>query len=345
MRLTGRRGGQKSWVIQSRFGSGGASPLLKTAPCSRGALMLEDSGPMRDESHPSTVRDRLAKALFALVALVTGLIVLGALVRAHEAGLACPDWPLCFGEFIPEMDMKVAFEFSHRAVAGVVSLVFLAILILARRDADSWARAGRWLVAAAILLVVQIILGALTVWQLLAAWTVTSHLITGNSINAVLWLAAFRLRGIAPAPAAGGNARVWVTAALALLVLQLILGGLVSSTFAGLACPAWPTCNGDAFAPSLAGSVGLHLAHRWNALLLVVVAAVAARVARGVAGGGWQLVVVVLCVAQFIVGVTNVLWGMPVEVTGLHSGLAALLVLSQSRALHDAWCIGDGARH
>jgi len=39
-----------------------------------------------------------------------------------------------------------------------------------------------------------------------------------------------------------------------------------------------------------------------------------------------------------VVGILNVLWGLPVEITGLHSGLAAAIVLTQSRATHDAWC-------
>ena len=69
--------------------------------------------------------NRLARAWLALAFAGTGLIVLGAGVRAFEAGLACPDWPLCFGEVIPEMNLEVGFEFSHRVLAGCISLVFV----------------------------------------------------------------------------------------------------------------------------------------------------------------------------------------------------------------------------
>ena len=72
---------------------------------------------------------RLAAGFGALVVLTFGLIVLGALVRAHGAGLACPDWPLCFGELLPPMDFKVAFEWTHRLVAGCVALLFAGLAV------------------------------------------------------------------------------------------------------------------------------------------------------------------------------------------------------------------------
>src|SRR5262245_49023267 len=78
---------------------------------------------------------RLATAFSALLAATWGLIVLGALVRAHEAGLACPDWPLCFGEFVPRFDLKVAFEVSHRVTAGAISVAFVALAALVLRRA------------------------------------------------------------------------------------------------------------------------------------------------------------------------------------------------------------------
>jgi cytochrome c oxidase assembly protein subunit 15 len=297
---------------------------------------------MRDDGHASTaearVLRRLASGFTALVAVTFGLIVLGALVRAHEAGLACPDWPLCFGQTIPAMNLEVAFEWSHRVLAGSVALAFATLTGIAAARPEARRRVGGWLVLATLLLLAQILLGALTVWQLLAAWTVTLHLLTGNAFAATLLLIAVRLRGAAEPAPVGSAPRAIVTVTFAVLVLQVALGGLVASTYAGLACPEWPTCNGGAWYPSLSGSVGLHLIHRTTGYLLLgllLVAALSTRQARrlGRAMGAACL----LALAQVVVGIANVLLGLPVEVTGLHSALAAALVLTMAFAVDEAW--------
>ena len=103
---------------------------------------------------------RLATGFFALAGVTYVLIVLGALVRAHGAGLACPDWPLCFGELIPRFDFKVAFEWGHRALAGSVGIVFLALLGLTLRRPALRMRMRAGLLGAALLLVAAFVVGA-----------------------------------------------------------------------------------------------------------------------------------------------------------------------------------------
>jgi cytochrome c oxidase assembly protein subunit 15 len=284
---------------------------------------------------------RLAAAALALVGATAGLIVLGALVRAHGAGLACPDWPRCFGRWVPAMDVRVAFEWSHRALAGGVALGFAALgAALLRRPAARGA-AGRAWALGAVLLALQIALGALTVWHLLARWTVTAHLVTGNAFNVSLLFLALALRERAqprpraPVPRAARGA---VGAAAALLALQMVLGGLVSSSYAGLACPDWPSCFGGAWVPGLEGPVGLHLAHRWNGALLALALGAAALFARGVPRlAGACALAAAIGALQVAVGVANVLLRLPVEVTGLHSALAAALVLVAAAAAREAF--------
>ncbi len=335
--------------------------------------------------------ERLAGGFALLVALFYALIVLGALVRAHGAGLACPDWPLCFGAFVPQMDLRVAFEWSHRALAGSITLGFAALAAITWLRTRAGDPVRRRLALAASLLAVQILLGALTVWLQLASWTVTAHLLVGNAIAATFAWTALELRarwtqvsrspqgreaagapqvarsepqasedhrageaersaspreteasedqrgGAALAPATLGQRRA-LAAVLALLAFQLVLGGLVSSRYAGLACPEWPTCNGGFWFPSWRGPVGLHLLHRTNGYLLIAALAALAwqcrlqlRLAR------WTQLAAALGAVQAAVGIANVLTGIPVELTGLHSALAAALVLTATGAAHAAW--------
>jgi heme A synthase len=288
----------------------------------------------------------LGSGFLALVVPTTCLIVLGALVRAHEAGLACPDWPLCFGELVPEFDLQIAFEWSHRALAGAVALGFAALASLAFRVHERGFRARPWILVAAVLLLVQILLGALTVWRLLASWTVTSHLVTGNAFNLALLCIGLTLRedgaGRRIATRVGAAARIGVVLLGGLLLLQIVLGGLVSSQFAGMACPEWPRCNGGAWWPSSRGSVGLHLFHRWNAVLLLAAAFAVAFLARReprIRGLAWTAAALGTC--QLVVGIANVLLAIPVEVTGLHSALAALLILVTGALVREAFLAPD----
>ncbi|MEE8580421.1 MAG: COX15/CtaA family protein [Myxococcota bacterium] len=292
---------------------------------------------------------RLAHAFAGLLGVTYLLLVLGALVRAQGAGLACPDWPLCFGEVVPSFDLKVAFEWTHRLVAGSVSIAFVALAGATLRRPALRRTLARPLAVAAALLVLQILLGALTVWRLLASWTVTSHLLTGNAFAVTL---AFAWRDLAersappiraaPIPAAL-HGLLWVTGVL--LLLQLVLGGLVASTYAGLACPDWPSCLDGAWFPSFEGALGLHLLHRLNGYALFVVLALTAARARRVPRLQVMLLLAALLgLLQIAVGVANVLLALPVEITGLHSALAATLVLLTALSLREAWLSPRRAR-
>ncbi len=274
----------------------------------------------------------LARAYAGLVAAIVGLMVLGALVRAHGAGLACPDWPLCFGALVPRFDLKVAFEWTHRLVAGSLGLVFLGLTYLTWRRPAAFASVRLLLAAAALFLGIQVLLGALTVWQLLASWTVTSHLVTANLFAIAVLLVALRIReravGAPPRPPVPSAARTWGVVVALLVAGQIVLGGLVSSSFAGMACPEWPACiNGEWF-PAIGGLVALHVVHRTNGYLVLAALLALAASARGTRAASSAAVAAGLGVAQVVVGVANVLWGLPVEVTGLHSALAAALVLT-----------------
>jgi heme A synthase len=291
---------------------------------------------------------RLALGFGSLVVLTLGLIVLGALVRAHGAGLACPDWPLCFGDFIPQMDLRIAFEWSHRLVAGSVAVFFALLAIAGVRQANRPGSIRTLISVAAALLAIQILLGAMTVWLKLDSWTVTAHLITGNGFALTCFLIGLSLRdrrgGNSEQRVASVGARTWITASAVLLLVQFTLGGLVSAQYAAVACPEWPACDGGVYFPTWKGNVGLHLMHRMNGYLLVGSFAIAAWVSRREPSLRRPTTVVLgIGLVQVVVGIANVLGGVPVEVTGLHSALAAGIVLAVGFEMRAAWSSGPAA--
>ena len=277
---------------------------------------------------------RAGLLLGALSLLTYFLIVLGALVRAKGAGLACPDWPLCFGQVIPAFDTRVALEWGHRVLASVVSLGLAGISVFVLRTPVLRRLSARSLLLAWLLLATQVLLGGLTVLLGLAPWTVIAHLLVGNALcGTLLWtsrdlIEAGRARSPerSPLSAAGGSL---LALFCLLLVAQMLLGGMVSSHLAGLACSAFPTCNGESIAPTFSGLVGIHVLHRLNggALALCCAALVwlvrGSRRVRALAGLCLHLVLL-----QIVVGAVNVLGALPVEVTALHSALAAALVIA-----------------
>jgi heme A synthase len=313
------------------------------------------TGPTRSDDLTRSIQsdDPGARGLargFAVLACATyALIVLGALVRANGAGLACPDWPLCFGEVVPRFDVKVGFEWGHRVSASAVSLGFATLGLLTWRNPERRRAVGpRLLGLAAGLLALQVILGALTVWQLLAAWSVTSHLLTGNAFAACLVVAAARLFDASSQrtpPRYSSTMRSAVTLAALILVAQVALGGLVASKYAGLVCQEWPTCNNGEWFPGFEGALGLQITHRLAAYALALAIATAALLGRGPTRLGRLLVTASgLVIAQIAVGVANVLLRLPVEVTGTHSALAAGLIATMTLALREVWRDGATSR-
>ncbi len=281
---------------------------------------------------------------WGLTLTTIGLVVFGASVRVHDAGLACPDWPLCFGQVVPVLDFQVGLEWGHRVLAGGISLGFVVLGALVFRARDQLPRfvPVLWGIAAGVL-AIQVVLGGLTVLELLAEWTVTSHLLAGNTFCVLLFLLAIAI-GDTRTPAASRSGVGFATRATALILavmvpVQIALGGLVSSSYAGMACPGFPACYGDVWFPTLSGGMGLQVAHRIGAWTLLAISVVQVAVAFGGPSvvRRRSLLLLGLVLAQGTLGALNVWWLVPAEVTLLHSLGANLTALATAALHYEIW--------
>jgi len=218
------------------------------------------------------------------------LITLGGSVRVTDSGLACPDWPLCYGSLLPSgpfvsegvsyQGHQVYLEWTHRLVASVIGFVILAFV------AGAWMRYRdrRWVVlpatAAVVALAVQVVLGGLTVTEDLDAGIVASHL--GLAMVIVLLIMSAWLASFVPVSEASAVARAdrsasaptirlakWALVSGAAVLGLLVLGGYVSGTDAARFCDAdWPLCNGSFFPEGR--NANIQMSHRYVAVIVGV---------------------------------------------------------------------------
>jgi heme a synthase len=305
---------------------------------------------------------RLARAGALLAACV---VVLGAWVRLTDAGLGCPDWPGCYGHAFPQAThhfAKALHEMVHRYFAGTLVTIILALTVWAvvrRRDR------GQPIVPVVLLLVLvfaQAALGMKTVTLLLQPLIVTAHLLGGLSTLALLWWLSLVPRQ-RPLTVPETSLRKFALIGLAVLALQIALGGWTSSNYAAVACPDLPTCHGS-FWPNMdfraafvlwrglgvdyeggvlanPARIAIHMTHRMGAIVagltllgvgMLVMARSAWQPLRRL-GGLLMLAVLV----QISLGMATVHWGVPLPVATLHNAGAAFLVLVTVTLLRALW--------
>ena len=214
---------------------------------------------------------RFAKLTVAAAVATFVLIAVGGLVRATDSGLGCPDWPLCFGDWIPPADLHAWIEHSHRLIAAIfvgplVGAVGLITLFShRRRDLPLFGAA----IVAGVLVIVQSLLGAAVVLEGLAAELVTAHLAMALTVFAATIFIAERATA-GPMPAA--HARPLLTRLVAITAVaifgQMLLGSWVTGHHAGLAYADFPLMNGSLLPAVVGSEQAVHLAHR--AVSLVV---------------------------------------------------------------------------
>ncbi|MCO7224634.1 heme A synthase [Pleionea sp. CnH1-48] len=312
----------------------------------------------------------------ALIALpfVAVVIALGAFTRLADAGLGCPDWPGCYGFLhIPtqQQDIQQAnmafpdqpYEFDkawpemvHRYFAGTLGLLILGLFLLSWKIRQVQSTPFKLASVLLVLIVFQAALGAWTVTEKLHPLIVMGHLLGGFTTFSLLTI--FAVRVFRPANDITNNDissfKKLTSIAIAVLFMQIALGGWTSANYAALVCTDLPICQGDWTARtdfangfklwgheaetyqygvlSLESMTAIHVSHRIGAIVtsLVILLLIVSLMKKAESSISRKMVPLFssLLVIQVALGVSNVVFHLPLSIAVAHNGVAALLLVS-----------------
>jgi heme a synthase len=319
-------------------------------------------------------RGRDGKSKLRALTLVTlfltfDLVLFGAFTRLTDSGLGCPDWPGCYGSASPlgaAPDIHAAqsamptgpvtkgkawIEMIHRYLATGVGALIVVMTVASwlQRRKNKQSASPWWPTFTLFWVCVQGAFGALTVTMKLYPAIVTLHLLGGVGLLALL---AVQTQNDRRVPLTlSRNLYLGTIAVMALSVMQIALGGWVSTNYAVLACTDFPKCQGSWWPPMdfdhgftvlrelgagkdggylpFAALTAIHMVHRIGAA--IVFTAMAVLVWRLRAHGQastrrWAHIITAVAAWQLVSGLSNVVLGWPLLAAVAHTGGAAALV-------------------
>jgi heme A synthase len=218
--------------------------------------------------------------------LIYVMVLLGAYVKNSGSSLACPDWPLCHGQFLPEMVGGVAIEHSHRLLGSFLGLLTLSLFFIAFKNRSEFPKVWAWSITALFLVLVQATLGGITVLEKISPYVSATHWMTSQLYLAnILWLLLLSnssAKGVVYFRQVPDKVLLYLNIALLFVIIQFLLGALTRHTGAAMACGlGWENsifCLDDVsgqgvFWPSSLAAK-LHMKHRlWGVLSFFVVIA------------------------------------------------------------------------
>ncbi|MGZ5818495.1 MAG: COX15/CtaA family protein [Burkholderiaceae bacterium] len=321
----------------------------------------------------SSDANKYRKLAWVTLFLTFDLIMFGAFTRLTDSGLGCPDWPGCYGQanpFFAHADISSAqaamptgpvthvkawIEMIHRYLAMAVGVLIVAMMVSAWRlrmkPDNEIEKLSPWYPTALFGFVcLQGAFGAWTVTMKLQPIIVTTHLLLGMTLLAMLaWQVARQSEHVSVSSMAV-SLRIPAMFAALLLLMQIALGGWVSTNYAALACTDYPLCHGLVLPQmdftngfTLWRSLGktsngeflpfdaltaIHWTHRTFVWLVIVAIAWVSHRAIKIDGlqktGRWLLMIILL---QFVTGVLTIFLQWPLALAVVHNGGAACLVI------------------
>jgi protoheme IX farnesyltransferase len=271
------------------------------------------------------------------------LIVLGGITRVSGSGLGCEDdWPLCQGKPYPPLNTLAIIEYMHRTVAATIGFLVLATLIGTLLVAGTSRRSRILALSSLVLVIVQALLGAVTVWRELPPEIVTAHLGTAMIFFACTLFTAYSIAVDRDAPAWIVNAgrrpglhedrtfTLYARVGAVIIFLLILTGGMTSTTGAALFCDEWPFCRNGQFIPDQTSKyTWYNLGHRATAALTALTVAFILYQAfkRPVSRAARQLAsaAAIIITFQILIGAAYVLTDGDAWLSAFHLGTAAAL--------------------
>jgi cytochrome c oxidase assembly protein subunit 15 len=291
----------------------------------------------------------------ACAALVLAITSLSAFIRLSQAGLGCQPWPQCYAQSLEAAGQRAApptegavavARITHRVVAVAALLLVIALVMMTLSKVPVLWREGRMALGLLALALFLAILGRWTTDARVPA-VMLGNLLAGFAMFALSWRLAESTHhhptaiAATAATAALHSLTRWARVGLALLVAQIILGGLVSAGHAGLSCPqllacdvaggSWQLLNPwhetplDVADPVNPAGALVHGLHRAGAVLVAAVL-LPLGVAAWRSGRRAGAAVILLLVVQAALGVLLVTGGLPLPMALAHNVTAALLL-------------------
>lgn len=247
---------------------------------------------------------RLAKFTGFIMLLAYAVILLGAATRVWDAGMSCPDWPKCYGVWVPFPEshvlphtpegyvvdgahytmFQVFLEWSHRLLASIVGGFVIILLIgILKLKAHRPSKALGLVIAALTVLAVQIKLGGLTVFLENIHWSVALHLGGAMTFFALLTAARYRLaqgarQSLLPPPHLPLVTHYSYFAFATLVLITMLMGAIISSAHAGGVCGGLPVCSGQMWPEDTLQR--WHMLHRFLALAVFAVSTLLIKISR-----------------------------------------------------------------
>ncbi len=294
--------------------------------------------------------------LFTILISTFLLINLGGLVHNTGSSLACPDWPLCYGQVMPEMTGGILVEHSHRLLGSLVGILIIFNLVLTIRKTGKFSFASKLSWLALLMVIFQGVLGGLTVIYKLPTLVSTLHLATSMVVICLIYL-LFRKSFQSPEINAVSknydqkfwpkNLRWFLGLSLLFVYVQIILGALMRHLGLGGACGVgqehylvcFDMINNHAGPWPTSQEAWIHAIHRYFAIMVTAFIFLWTGIYQSKLKSLFThemylsikkrfLIINIVLVVQIFLGIFTVVSEIGIATTTLHLAGATILLLS-----------------